>query len=387
MQPLYIRQSAIVSALGCGVEKNWQHLSAGESFVLPLSKTRHAPHFAKSFQTHPIAAVTAEDAAKIESIRNTRSLKIYDQAALAGVMVAQSCVENYDGSLDDCHVICGSSRGATQSWESSLSDYAAGTLRPHVSPATTPGSFASAVTTAIGSGGGQSFVSSTCTTGLQVVGLAMALLKSKQASEVLAVASEFSTSPFTLSQLDALGVYSKPDSRHYQPFHENRSGMVLGEGAAGIFLSPTSTSDEDTKLVGYGSASEPASATGIGKEGDAVTRAIQRAMQSAGVSASDIDVVVGHGSGTRLGDMSERAGYDRVFGESMPLLTAHKWSWGHVLGASGLMSLVMAAEILKRQEVFYLPYLKLGKHPETLRYVLVTALGFGGHAVAVILKK
>ncbi len=387
MQPIFIQKSAIVSALGRGVDMNWRRLAAGESFILPLSKTRHAPHFPENLQSRFIAAFSSEEVNVIESLRNVRSLRIYDQAALAAVSVAQNCVEDLSGTLEDCHVICGSSRGATQSWECAISDFASGSIRPQVSPATTPGSFASAVTTAIGSGGGQSFVSSTCTTGLQVVGLAMALLKSHQAKEVLAVASEFSTTPFTLSQLDALGVYSHSQSNLYRPFHEDRSGMVLGEGAAGIFLAMNPHSADDIQLVGYGAASEPASATGIGKNGDAVARAIHKALLSAGISATDIDVVVGHGSGTHLGDESELAGYESVFGAHMPPLTAHKWSWGHVLGASGLMSLVMAAEILKRQEVMSLPYIDLGKRRETLRYVLVTALGFGGHAVATILKK
>jgi 3-oxoacyl-(acyl-carrier-protein) synthase len=57
---------------------------------------------------------------------------------------------------------------------------------------------------------------------------------------------------------------------------------------------------------------------------------------------SDIDVIVMHAPGTIKGDLTEYKAIQKLFGESLPLLTTNKWKIGHTFGASGMLSLELA---------------------------------------------
>jgi 3-oxoacyl-(acyl-carrier-protein) synthase len=59
---------------------------------------------------------------------------------------------------------------------------------------------------------------------------------------------------------------------------------------------------------------------------------------------------------------------------------------GHTLGASGMLSIEMAVLMLKHHEYFEVPFTN-HKHPDRIQYILVNAVGFGGNAVSILLKK
>ena len=350
MQPIYIQQTGILSAAGDSISQNQKTLVAGKSCINTVAKSYLAEGFASSYLEKSITAFAQSTHDKVDQLKNEKHLRFYDPAVLAAVHVARQCQQGAAKSLEDCFVVCGSSRGATQSWEQNLENfYQKKRLRPFVSPQTTPGSFAAAVSQDLGCFGGQLFVSSTCTTGLQVLGTACGMLSTGTQKQALAIASERSITPFTLEQLSAIGIYSKAKLDEkvpypYQPFATGRDGMVLGEGAAAVLLSGEKTSESMACIVGYGAASEKATATGLSADGQSLALSIQHALTAASLDAKDVDLIVGHGSGTQLGDASELAAYQHIFEDKLPRLSAHKWCWGHVLGASALMSTVMGVE-------------------------------------------
>ena len=76
-----------------------------------------------------------------------------------------------------------------------------------------------------------------------------------------------------------------------------------------------------------------------------------------------------------------------IFGNELPLLTTNKWKIGHTFGASGLLSLELAVQMLQHQHFIGVPYLKDKTAKKKLNKILVNAVGFGGNAVSVLISK
>jgi 3-oxoacyl-[acyl-carrier-protein] synthase-1 len=109
-------------------------------------------------------------------------------------------------------------------------------------------------------------------------------------------------------------------------------------------------------------------------------------------------MIVAHGSGTRLSDASEALAIRRVFGATVPPVTAFKWAFGHPLAASGILDSVLALIALRHGVVPGVATLReldpeLGNLPISARpqaprsdVALVLNRGFGGSNTALVLR-
>ncbi|MFJ5819328.1 beta-ketoacyl synthase N-terminal-like domain-containing protein [Streptomyces sp. NPDC093108] len=185
-----------------------------------------------------------------------------------------------------------------------------------------------------------------------------------------------------------------------RPFDATHKGMLMGEGAAAVVVqrSGTGTGPAHARVRGVSMNCDAYHATA--PDPDGITRAVRDAYARAGVRASDIDLVMLHGSGTPLNDETESRVLRHVFegAGAGPRMTAIKAMTGHTMGGSGLLSLVMAALAMKSGTVP--PVLGLADPiPETaglglvrgrptagdLSLAQVEAFGFGGiNAVAIV---
>ena len=105
------------------------------------------------------------------------------------------------------------------------------------------------------------------------------------------------------------------------------------------------------------------------------------------INPSHGDVVVMHAPGTIKGDISELKAISRIFCNKKPFLTTNKWKLGHTFGASGMLSLELGVQMLQHQQVIAVPFYIEQQRPKKLKNVLVSAVGFGGNAVSILLTK
>lgn len=137
-----------------------------------------------------------------------------------------------------------------------------------------------------------------------------------------------------------------------KPFSKNRSGMVLGEGAAVVVLEPWERAlargaTIHGELLGYGLSTDTGHITRPSVEGQVA--AIRAALISAGIRAKEIDSINAHGTGTLANDSVETAAIKEVFGlraRRIPI-SATKAIHGHLLGATGALEFVLALLALK----------------------------------------
>jgi len=136
-------------------------------------------------------------------------------------------------------------------------------------------------------------------------------------------------------------------SRSCKPFAANRSGLVLAEGAAVIVLEEMERARARGariygELAGYGCTNDASHITRPSVDGQA--RAMQLALQEAGVSASQVNYINAHGTSTRANDTTETAAIKQVFGADAVRIpvSSTKSMHGHLLGAAGALEFAVA---------------------------------------------
>lgn len=378
--PVYIRQSQVINAAGSCIHDVLTALHAKRSCL-------------ESFPDIGLVARLPESVQRnLGHVMHDSWLAGYDPATLLAVLTARAFRPFIDHP-DICATIIGSSRGNTKSLEEQLQNFIEKKpLAITTSPATTMGSLAAGVARDIELGGMQLAVSSACSTSMQSTIVGVALIRSQITREAIVGGSEYATTPFTLAMLRRIRIYHRYDDQTYTPFHPHRSGMVLGDGCA-LHLLTTVKDGAIAEILGVGSHSERSTLTGLSTDGQALIAAIHAAMADAGLGSSEIHAIVAHGAGTKRGDAAELAAYHKIFGHQLPPLICDKWCFGHTLGAASATSLASAIEISRTGEVYEMPDTKMlpdviGKGCKIKQggNVLVTALGFGGGAAAILVR-
>ena len=184
-----------------------------------------------------------------------------------------------------------------------------------------------------------------------------------------------------------------------RPFDRNRTGMVLGEGAAILALENFDIAVARGasilgEIVGYGISTDNHHLTQPNPTGEGPARAMAAALQSASLSASDINYINAHGTATAFNDAAEGKAIAELFGK-VPV-SSTKAMMGHSLGAAGAIETVISLVAMREQllppninfEEAELPLNIVANRarPAKIRTVLSNSFGFGGTNASVILR-
>lgn len=240
-----------------------------------------------------------------------------------------------------------------------------------------------------------------CATGLVSMIRGADLIRSGECDVVLAGSSDASLMPIVLGSFQRLGVMARgfeDPATACRPFDANRSGFVIGEGAAVLVLEDRERAVARganilAEFVAGGMASDPSGMTQIDPDGASLTWLIRDVLRRANVSPAEIDAVNLHGTATRANDIAETCAVRAAFGSAADRLTCsgQKGAIGHLLGAAGSVESAFAVLALRDQVVpptinlqtsdpqCDLDYVANESRPMRLRNVLKLSLGFGGH--------
>ena len=208
--------------------------------------------------------------------------------------------------------------------------------------------------------------STACSSSAVAIGEAWRRVACGELDWALAGGAEAPLSFGSLKAWEALHTLAAVDaadpSASCKPFSKNRSGMVLGEGAAMLVLEPWERAVArgafiHGEVLGYGLTTDAGHITRPSTEGQAA--AMRAALQSAALTPQHIDAINAHGTGTQANDAVETAAIKAVFGAragSIPI-SATKAMHGHLLGAAGALECVLS--LLAMQHAVALPTLHL----------------------------
>jgi 3-oxoacyl-[acyl-carrier-protein] synthase II len=187
-----------------------------------------------------------------------------------------------------------------------------------------------------------------------------------------------------------------------RPFDKNRTGLVLGEGAAFLILESEKSAARRgavaiAEMVGYGVSTDTYHLTQPHPSGIGPKLAMQRALQSGDLAAEAIDYVNAHGTATIFNDATEGAAISELCGQ-VPI-SSTKSMMGHALGAAGAIEAAFCVLALREQFIppninFVEPdptwkFEVVGNASRTARltYALSNSIGFGGTNATLILKQ
>jgi 3-oxoacyl-[acyl-carrier-protein] synthase II len=244
---------------------------------------------------------------------------------------------------------------------------------------------------------------SACASGSEALAWAFRMLKSGEADVVVAGGAEACITTITMAgfiQARTLSSRNDEPERASRPFDVNRDGFVLGEGAGIVVLEREDFARARGariygKLAGIGMSSDAHHITAADPEGIGQSRAITKALRSAGVDPTDIGHVNCHATSTKVGDVIEPQAVRRAIGDH-PVLTAPKGNHGHMLGASGAVAAITT--LLSVRDGIVPPTLNLEDQDPRVQLEVVTgeprkvdliaavnnSFGFGGHNVSLV---
>ena len=195
--------------------------------------------------------------------------------------------------------------------------------------------------------------------------------------------------------------------RASRPFSKDRSGIVLGEGAW-VYVLETLESAQNrnakiyAEIAGYGSTCDAYHRVRLEENGVEPARAMQIAMDDAGISPEQIDYINLHGTSTQLNDRIETQAVKNAFGEhayKIPM-SGTKSQIGHPQGASGAAGI--GAALLAMNENIIAPTINLDVSDENcdldytpnqarenadVQFALCNCIGFGSKNSALVLRK
>ncbi len=382
---LFIRGLAVLSA---------------ETAVAPFESTERFSESLGGRAVFPLSLSARDDVASIASLPEYAKLDRTTQMAFAAARRTRTRSEGHHGVVG-C-ISLGSSRGPTESIERSLEELRSGATRISslTSPITTAGNLSSWVAQELLGGSSTTSAapvaalstSMTCSSAFQSLIVSYAMLQAGVAETCLFGGSEACLTPYTMAQLDALRIYSGirgvAPCRPCATSGEEANTVVLGEAAGTAFLVRDSAPrvPGDLELLGLGWAVEQIpSATGISEDGQAFESSMRMALKALPTGIA-VDGVILHAPGTARGDRAEQAAVNRVLGDVEMFTTKHRT--GHTYGASGMVSLELAQELLTGtvwRGVGYESTLA-GLGSRSLKAFAINTAGFGGNAVTAIVS-
>ncbi len=246
-----------------------------------------------------------------------------------------------------------------------------------------------------------------CATGTNSIGEAFRSIQHGEAEVMVTGGTEGAICPIGIAGFSALtALTSESDlTKCSIPFDKNRSGFVMGEGAAVVVLEELEHAKARgakiyAEVVGYGTSSDAYHITSPAEDGAGAARAMTNALNDAGVKPEEVPYINAHGTSTHHNDLFETRAIKLAFGEHAKQLKINstKSMIGHLLGAAGAIEFVTCVKEMEQDfvhatvgyttpdEELNLDYCKEAVAME-IPYALSNSLGFGGHNASILVKK
>jgi len=241
-------------------------------------------------------------------------------------------------------------------------------------------------------------IANACASGTNAIGHAFDCVRSGRYQRVLTGGYD-ALSELVFTGFDSLQASTPEKCR---PFDRHRAGMVLGEGAAILALENLELARKRgapvlAEIVGYGISTDNFHITQPDPSGVGPRQAMERALQSAEISADEVDYINAHGTATIFNDAAEGKAISQLF-NGVPV-SSTKSMMGHSLGAAGAIEAVISLLALRHQ--FLPPNINFDalddrldlnvvaneSRPAVVRMALSNSFGFGGTNASILIRR
>jgi len=392
----------VFSPGGAGKELFWNVLKCGQSFISPIKR------FDTSGYRTRIAATIDEN--MVPAVNSKTDPNLWDLTASIALIAVKEALNDagWEEPPREAALVLGSAVAGIVSLDHQFENfYTRGGrfVMPYTVPRIMLNAPAALISIELGIHGPMYMLGTACSSSSQAIGLGHRLIATGLARQCIVGGTECPVSPGHLQAWDRLRALSKDNEtpwRACRPFSRNRSGLVLGEGAAGLLLEERDAALSRGarvygEILGYASNSDAREI--LQPSTQSQKDCIESALQDAGRAGVCPDYISAHGTATVDGDRKETEAIKACFGQGAAgiAVSGTKSMTGHTLGASGAISLVATllamrdgilpptANLEERDPECDLDYVANVSRPGNISLALVNSFGFGGcNAVLVV---
>ena len=346
----------VISALGHDQQAFWHALSNGQSGIGPIPiEIGPSPEMSMNQVRFKNGAAVRDYDPDAHFPRKT--LNFMDRFSQFSVIAAreaviQAGVEWNEELQETAAIITGSCMGGRFTeeagyWE--LFHHGRNRVHPLTIPMGMSNAGASHISMEFGLHGPAYTISTACSSAAHAIGNAFWMVRSGGAPLAIAGGGEAPLFVGGLKAWEAMRVVSADTCR---PFSINRSGMILGEGAAMLILEPLERAlargaKPLAEVLGFGMSADACHVTQPSAEGAA--RAMRSALRDGKLAPEQVGYINAHGTATEANDRMESAAIHAVFGEHVQNLpvSSTKSMHGHTLGAAGAIEAVASVLALR----------------------------------------
>jgi 3-oxoacyl-[acyl-carrier-protein] synthase II len=396
-----------VTPLGNDAETFWENLVAGKGGCGPITLFDSS-----EYAVHTACELDEFDPTVWIEPRQARRMDRFAQMIVAAArMAVEDAALDVEAESERVGVAAATGIGGLQSFQDCYDHLIArgpDRINPLSIPSIIPNMGAAWVSMELGARGPLSSESTACAASNMAIGEGMDAIQLGRADVMLCGGTEAGITKVGIGGFAAMRALSRrEDETASRPFDAGRDGFVMGEAGAILVLEELAHAHaRDAKiyaeLVGYGLSADAQHITEPDPTGRHPARAMQMAIEDAGITAEDIDYVNAHGTSTPLGDLSETRVIKLALGQEKAYRTpisSIKGATGHCLGASGAVEAIACVFACERglvpPTIHYeepdpecdLDYIPNEAREVRVEHALSNNFGFGGHNACLVVKK
>lgn len=397
-----------ITPIGNSVDEFWSNIKKGCVGIDNITRFDTSEYKVKL--AAEVKNFQAKDYMDFKSAKRMAKFSQYAVAAAKEAMEdAGLCMEKEDPFR--CGVIIGSGIGSLETVESEytkIQEKGPGRVNPLMVPMMISNMAAGNVAIQFGMKGKCTNVVTACATGTHCIGDAFRAIQYGDGDVMLAGGTESAICPSAIAgfmNLTALTTTEDP-LRASIPFDKDRSGFVIGEGAGIVVLEELEHAKRRgakiyAEVCGYGATCDAYHITSPAEDGSGAAKAMELAMEEAGVAPEEVDYINAHGTSTHHNDLFETKAIKTALKEAAKEVSINstKSMIGHLLGAAGGVELVTCVKAMEEGYVHQtmgsresdegcdLNYTFGSPVHRKIRCAMSNSLGFGGHNATLLIKE
>ncbi|MCI2868363.1 beta-ketoacyl-ACP synthase II [Staphylococcus hominis] len=397
-----------LSPIGNDAQTNWENALKGVNGIDTITRVD-----TEEYNVHLAGELKDFNIEDHISKKDARRMDRFTQYA---VVAARQAVEDANLTINDDNanrigVWIGSGIGGMETFEVAhtiLKNKGPRRVSPFFVPMLIPDMATGQVSIDLGAKGPNGSTVTACATGTNSIGEAFKIIQRGAADAMITGGTEAPITHMALAGFSASRALSTNDDKETacRPFQEGRDGFIMGEGAGILVIESLESAQTRgaqiyAEIVGYGSTGDAYHITAPAPEGEGGSRAMQAALDDAGIEAKDIQYLNAHGTSTPVGDLYEIKAIKNTFGDAAENLkiSSTKSMTGHLLGATGGIEAIFSALSIRDSKVAPTihadspdPECDLDIVPNEaqdleIEYAMSNSLGFGGHNAVLVFKK
>ncbi len=398
----------VVSPVGTGRENFWNNLLDGKSGIGPITKFN-----TDDYPTKIAGEVKDFDPGLYMDKKEAKRMDLFTQFAVAATSMAFDDAGLNKDAIDPYRsgAVIGSGIGGIDTIEKqhvTLLEKGVKRVSPFMVPMMIINMAPAQVAINFNLKGPNFATVTACAAATNALGEAFRTIKAGAADLMVAGGAEASITPFSVAgfcSMRALSTRNDDPQGASRPFSADRDGFVMAEGSAVLILESLEHAQARganiyAEFVGYGTTCDAHHITAPAEKGEGGARAMQAALDEAGLKPEEVDYINAHGTSTELNDKFETMAIKTIFGEKPDLLVSSTKSMtGHLLGAAGAIEAAAIALAIKEGMVpptinletpgdgLDLDYVPNQKRQAQVKAAISNSLGFGGHNATIAFRE